>query len=167
MKYLFILSFILVYAFFGLNLGYTNTSDWYTHSTYMFQHASFLHLAINCLSFLVSWIILSRIFKRWFILPALLIGFAVSFIPLCEYSLPTVGISGVVYAMVGMMIPYHRFKKAYLFYLSIAISLIVSYFLKNTNFWLHLFCFISGVLFSLYKIYAHQICKRNSSMDYK
>lgn len=175
MKYLFVLIFIIIYI---INpplevWGFSSTSHlilrgvpagggvtegfciWgLSHITYMFLHAGIIHLLINSLSFISAWIIMKRFYKKgYFYLVPFVLAFLTSFIPLCIFDKPTVGVSGVVYAMVGMILPYFNFKKAYLFYLSIAVSLIVSFFIHSSNFYLHLFCFIVGVLFTVfYKI---------------
>lgn len=120
------------------------------HFTYIFLHTNIFHLLINSISLLTAWIMMQRFYKRWyFFAVSFLLAVATSFIPLCIFDKPTVGASGVVYAMIGMILPYYHFKKAHVFYLSIFISLVVSFFLKNSNFYLHLFCFIGGVLFTI------------------
>jgi len=159
MKYLFVLIFIIFYSFFGLELGYTQLFPIWKHFTYIFQHAGIIHLLINSLSFISAWIIMKRFYKKgYFYLVPFVLAFLTSFIPLCIFDKPTVGVSGVVYAMIGMILPYFNFKKAYLFYLSIAVSLIVSFFIHSSNFYLHLFCFISGVLFT--------VCYKSINYDY-
>lgn len=156
MKYLFALSFIIVFAFFGTELGYTSTSAWHTHITYMFQHANIFHLVVNTLSFLFIWIELQKYMKQWLILPVFLIAFAVSFLPNAMLILPTVGISGAIYAMVGMFLIQLKLSKGLVIYISsVTIALVASYFMHNTNFYIHLYCLFVGTVYSfLLKVFS-------------
>ena len=52
MKYIFVLTFFIVFFTFDKSIGYTNTSPIWTHFTYMFQHANIIHLGINSLAFI-------------------------------------------------------------------------------------------------------------------
>lgn len=157
MKYIFILIFILVYSFFGLELGYTNNSGWLSHFTYMFQHSNIIHLLLNSFSFLVVWIALQRFVKQVYILPVFIIAFAASFLPYASYVEPTVGVSGVVYAMMGMFVLYLKNKGLVIFLLSVLITLIVSYFVPNSNFFLHLYCLVGGVVYGMFDKITNKI----------
>ena len=170
MKYLFVLIFIIVYiinppleiwgfsSYCPLSKGTSEAEGFWIgiipHLTYMFLHAGIIHLLINSFSFVSAWIIMKRFYRKgYFYVVPFALAFLTSFIPLCIFDKPTVGVSGVVYAMIGMILPYFNFKKTYLFYLSIALSLIVSFFIHSSNFYLHLFCFIGGVLFTVFYKY--------------
>lgn len=157
MKYLFVLAFILVYLFFDTSLGYTNTSPFYTHFTYLFQHASVIHLLLNSISFIVVCTLLERIMKwRVFIPISFAIGFIASFFAV--YELPTVGISSVIYAIIGLyvgMILFHPkikiadTRKFLLFLYCIACSLAISLFNEGSNFDVHVISVTGGFLTSL------------------
>ena len=167
MKYIFVLIVITVYIIHpDIHVwGFSNcplpkgTSEaeglgGLSHFTYLFLHANIIHLIINAFSLIATWIVMQCFFRKWyFFLVPFALAVATSFIPLCIFDKPTVGVSGVIYAMVGMILPYFQFKKSYLFYLTITISLLVSFFLQNSNFWLHLFCLSGGVVFTIiYKL---------------
>ena len=68
MKHLIILTFIIVFIFFGHNLGYDANSPWWTHITYNFQHANIMHLLLNSVSFFYIFRALEQAIKprsRW------------------------------------------------------------------------------------------------------
>jgi membrane associated rhomboid family serine protease len=155
MKYLFITVFVLVYIFGDLSLGYSTGSAWWTHLSYPFQHAGAVHLAINCVSFLGMWFAL-RPYLKWyrFIPAAYIISVAVSFIPLCVFDKPTVGASAMIYAISGAYISFLlgiKMNKNICTYLCcIVIALSVSFFRENSNFPLHLFSLIAGILWTAF-----------------
>jgi membrane associated rhomboid family serine protease len=85
----------------------------------------------------------------------ILIAFLASFF--AEYSLPTVGASGMVYAMIGMYIGLLLLRKIrilkkdlYIFLISIGLMFAISVFKHNSNYILHAICFISGILFIMF-----------------
>jgi membrane associated rhomboid family serine protease len=155
MKYLFILSFALVYIFFGLNIGYTATSPTWTHITYMFQHAGIFHLAINSFSFFIFFKILER-----FIAPVkiavlvVLVAFFVSFA--CSYSQVVVGASGMIYTMLGAYLfllftgkmKFRNKYAIYVFLLSTLTFITLGFVRHNSAGELHLLCLCSGSIIS-------------------
>ena len=152
MKYIFTLSFILTYIFFGVELGYTDTSEWYTHITYMFQHSTLIHLCVNLFSFIAMWLALQRCMKQRLILPVFAIAVVASFLPYTSFSTPTVGVSGAVYAMMGMLMPFiYKNKNFYIYILSILIVLVVSFINPNINFFIHLYCLVLGIAYGYLK----------------
>jgi rhomboid protease GluP len=157
MKYLIIFILILTYIFFGNELGYTNTSPLYTHFTYIFQHVSVFHLLVNSLAFTGIYTSLEKHLDKWVFLG---ISFGCSVLASfgAVYGKPTVGISGVVYAMTGLYLGitllYKHIKIAdtrkYLLYiLCIVISLSVSFVNGNSNFLLHLYSLVMGFALSV------------------
>lgn len=162
MKYLFILSFVIVFILFDTSIGYTTSSHLYTHITYLFQHASILHLAFNSFAFLSMYISLERFLNKWLFLS---ISFGIGIVaPSLDIAirqandLPTVGASAVVYGMIGLYIGitllFKNIKiadtKAYLLFIScVAISLLVSLFKENSNFAIHFISLIMGFILSL------------------
>jgi len=138
MQYLIVISFVIVYLEYSLSLGFTDISPLYTHFTYMFQHASVLHLVMNSLMFVTFY----RVFKKPFlIVPLVIIAFLASF--LCEHSLPTVGASGMIYVMIGM---YLSEKRPAMVYVSVVAAFAISYF-GSSNTLLHFICLASGIVY--------------------
>jgi membrane associated rhomboid family serine protease len=100
-KYIFVLIFILAYIFCGNITGYSNTSPLWTHLTYMFLHASVLHLLFNSLAFINIFRALEKTLGQWTLsIIIITAGFALSFI--IRYDRPIVGSSGLIYTMLGM-----------------------------------------------------------------
>jgi len=153
MKYLFVLLFITVFIVFDESTGYTTTSPVWTHFTFQFQHANIIHLIINSLAFIGMFRILERVINKYILAATILvIPFTVSFMAM--YEIPTVGISGAIYAMFGIYLAMITSKKLiikdknklYIFVISIIICLIVSFLKPGSNFPLHLFSLIMGYM---------------------
>lgn len=156
MKYIFVFVFITVFIVFDKSIGYTNTSPVWTHLTFQFQHANIVHLIINSLAFTGMFRVSEKIINKYALAAVILfIPFTASFMSM--YEIPTVGISGTIYAMIGIylaMITSEKLiiedkNKFYVFLFSIIICLIISYFKTNSNFRLHLFSLITGYAFWL------------------
>lgn len=153
MRYLFLLTFVFVFIFFDISIGYTHSSPLYTHLTYMFQHAGIMHLTVNTISFMAMF----RVVQKCIASPVLtaiilLAAFACSFLAAC--SIPTVGASPMVYTMVGLVIGFVATRRLRfgnksalrIFLLSIFLSLSVSALKHNSNFALHLYALAFGLL---------------------
>ena len=164
LKYLFVFIFLFMFAWFEKTLGYTTVSPLYTHFTYMFQHAGVMHLFINSFAFIGMFRAIEKYVHKWLLaVSCILIGFAASF--LSVYDIPTVGASGMIYAMIGMFmsitILYKGAKindkrKYAVFILAVCLSLLVSYFKYNSNFWLHVYSLSMGVFLIIVSIYKNK-----------
>ena len=153
MQYLIAIVFIIVFSVFDNSLGFSIGSPLYTHLTYMFQHASVMHLILNSFSFIIMFKILSMYANKYKLLFVLLmIGFCSSF--LSEHDLPTVGASSMVYAMVGIMyglvcrkiLEFENKDTLIINVVPLLIAFIVSYVTKNSNFAIHLISLVWGVV---------------------
>ena len=121
-----------------------------SHLTYPLSHANIFHLAANCLClFLLRCPLHLAITYTIAVLSSFLPSFALSsfHIPLSSlHSEPTMGFSGVIFAMVGMSWGrVHRFREM--------LSrnkwfLIIPAFIPNINALLHLYCLLLGYLVS-------------------
>jgi membrane associated rhomboid family serine protease len=113
-----------------------------------FFHAGFFHVAIN-LFCLLSIVFLTRV-RMGRLLLSLLVCFTLpvdtmgAFVPM---TVPTVGLSGAVYFLLGTFLFEVRERAYYL--LCIAINLGIGFFNPASNFWLHLYCFVIGLLWAL------------------
>lgn len=118
---------------------------WWHHVTYPFFHANVLHAALNC------WCLLSVVFLyevRW---PRLLAMLAVAMcVPLDALASaypsllrPTVGLSGMIYALFGSLsFDVSRkwyYQRCMLLYISIG------FFLPNSNAIIHACCYAAGM----------------------
>jgi len=183
MKTVFLSTFLAVFILFDNSLGFTATSAWWTHLTYNFQHANIWHLLVNSVAFWCVFKSLERHIPPYKIITiSLAVAIIASFIP-PFYETPTVGASGMIYAMIGILVsitlpPYiFLFTKVptspnkspmvfrLLFWLScIALMLTVGFFLPNSAGLLHLYCFVGGfslkslpTLLSFYKLKTSKI----------
>ncbi len=157
MKYIFVLVFILVFILFDTSIGYTNMSPLYTHITYIFQHASILHLVINSISFIVIFSTLEQFVSRKIFLPvSFVIAVVTSFLTM--YNVSTVGVSSVIYAMIGLYMGVIAFYKnikiadtrKYLLNICvIVISLTISLIKTSSNFYIHIYSLLFGFLSSI------------------
>lgn len=155
LKYFIAFAFLVVYIVYGRELGFTTCSPLWTHLTYSFQHGSILHLIINTLVFISVFRVMEK-----FIRPLLLfviiytISTVVSFAAM--EATPTVGSSGMIYAMLGMETVIVIFnsataKQKRLFFFSIALMLCMSLVNGGSSFMVHIASFTFGALFFMVK----------------
>ena len=148
MKYIFILTFMIVYTLYGKELGYTTSSGFHTHLSYMFQHSGIIHLILNSIAFFSLFHILQHRINKYLLAICIMgISCAVSFIS--EHDIPTIGASGMVYAMIGIYI--HAYKitasRKYLKFITVVtVGLAVSLLNENSNFLLHVYSMLCGYL---------------------
>lgn len=137
-----------------LALSWQGSADWSavgiyegcplrTRLLYPFYHANLLHALLN------TWCLLSVVFiydiSLWRLSLAYIIAAAV---PLCcLHDTPTVGLSGIVYALFGS-ISFEVGRRLYyqlwmLFYIAIGLLF------PNTNVWIHLYCYLAGCAVAL------------------
>ena len=158
-KYNLSLIFILVYIFFGDEIGFATTFPWWTHLTYSFQHASILHLIVNTLVFINTFRVMEGFMSWKKLLPVIYIcAVAASFVAVKD--VPTVGASGMVYALFGMMsviVAYNKStrKQKLPFFCSIGIMLLVSFLNSNSNFMVHLVSFCAGAIVFILRSKLH------------
>lgn len=143
------LTLVLSYFTFGDNIehGVTKNSALYTHIAYIFVHANLFHLCTNVFSLLFTLRLLKKMANIKFYVSltiGLISAFASSFILMQE--IPTVGASGVVYALLGMYC-YLRFDMLALRLLAMLVGINVFQFIfGNINVYIHLFSLIFGFI---------------------
>lgn len=130
------LALILIYAFADGYIGWNSSSPSYARWTYQFFHASWLHVLLNSWSFISAVFLFDLSFNR--ILIAYIIS---SCMPSPE--LPTIGFSGVCFALFGMASFLSSRKIEFNFW--ILIYILVGCFF-NANVLLHLYCYLAGLL---------------------
>lgn len=105
---------------------------------YPFYHANLLHATLN------AWCLLSVIFiydiSLWRFFLSYII--AVTIPSFCLSDIPTVGLSGVVFALFGS-ISFEVQRKAY-YQLWMLAYLVAGFFFPNTNALVHLYCYLAG-----------------------
>lgn len=110
---------------------------------YPFFHVGIIHAVLNV------WCMLSVVFIYNVSLSRLSFGYAAALsIPdCCLSSIPTVGLSGLVFALFGSLSFEVRRR---LYYQSwMAAYLIIGFLFPNTNAWVHLYCYIIGLVWAL------------------
>lgn len=120
----------------------------YGRLLYSFFHANILHAVLN------AWCLLSLVFiydiSYWRMLLAYIIAVTVpvdildSFI---NMAAPTVGLSAVVFVLFGS-ISFEVVRKWY-YQGWMLLYLVVGFLFPNTNAWLHLYCYLVGLLVAL------------------
>ncbi|WP_099465549.1 rhomboid family intramembrane serine protease [Parabacteroides provencensis] len=146
MEYIVIILFVIVHICAGNELGYSSSSPIWTHATYQFQHLNWIHLLLNSFTFLSLCKILRKALPLSLILVyAYFTSVIISFFS--ELDLPTVGASGMIYAMSGMFISISLigeklrivdYSKFSLFLFGITIALVLSAIKPHINFFCHL-----------------------------
>lgn len=124
------------------DVGLSVDSVIYKRLTYPFFHASLIHALINV------WCLLSVVFtyriSMMQISVALIITASVPEIVLS--GIPTVGISGVCYALLGMAATVSR--RPIYFTLFVLVSVSIGFLFPSVNALLHLHCFFTGAVCS-------------------
>lgn len=154
LKYLIILIFLAVYLFFGRELGFTDKSPLWTHFTFSFQHGSVIHLIINSFVFISTFRVMERFVRSWHLLLVVYFISVVSSFSAMS-GIPTVGSSGMIYAIFGMETVIVIFNNATakqkgVFFFSIFFMMVVSFF-NGSSFMVHMVSFVLGMLFYLVK----------------
>jgi membrane associated rhomboid family serine protease len=149
-----IATFIAVHIAFGTEqIGYNTTSPWWTHITYIFAHVNIYHLVGNAIAFYTcfgTYATFHLIKPRSALLLCTGIAFAASFF--AEYERPTVGASGAIYALFGMIVArllcshtiYTMTRNLGAFFVTLAACLLMQAFSAGVNVRLHLICLFLG-----------------------
>lgn len=163
MIYLFIIICICVQAFAHdpLSLGITNNvlSNCFV---YQFAHASWLHLGINsfCLAYMFKPIhnLYNLRFGYTHVLWILLACYAASVVGglMTAQSNPTVGASGMVFFLLGMLVSLNPTRKQLMNMIWVVLSIVIGAIFGNSAVLLHILCFMLGVLFILIRLLYDQ-----------
>ena len=144
----------LIIAIIVLCLSLQSTHDWSAVGIYSgcrlscrilypFYHANIIHATLN------AWCLLSIVFIYNITLWRLALAYTIAaFIPsLCLSSIPTVGLSGIVFVLFGSL-SFEVARKLY--YQSwMLLYLAVGFFFPGTNAWVHLYCYMAGIIIAL------------------
>lgn len=125
-----------------MRYGLSDTSPWWTGITYMSLHASIMHLAMNLwvlwqLMKCMAWKRLAAAFAVGAVIPAF-----------CLTHLPTVGMSGALFAALGML--WYRFRdftRSQLYFGALlAFGFAAWAFGAPVNPFIHLWCYAMGFI---------------------
>lgn len=154
MKYIIVSIFIIVYL--GFNKGYCVDSPLINHIIFNFSHVNWIHLVLNSLAYIGVFRTLQKTIHTYkIVLLPLLVSFLCSFYAV--YPIPTMGASGMIYAMIGMFfaevingkLVINDKKMFDLYILSVVLALVISFFNHHSNFKLHILCLVIGLVLSL------------------
>ena len=166
MIYLFITLVIVI--FFAMPsavdaLGIALSSPIYTAFTYPLAHASFFHLAMNSLALTLLYQPAIKLYKQRFSTyrsPLVIVAYLCAVVAglFSQAEIPTVGASGIAYALLGMIVILAPNKKQFATLLLLCIATIIQSFNAHINTRLHIIAFVLGITF---------ICVRTFCYDYK
>lgn len=129
-------------------VGIFNGCSLWGRVLYPFFHAGLLHAALN------AWCLLSIVFvydvSIWRLLMAYVVAVTMPVDTLGRFlslDSPTVGLSGMVYFLFGS-ISFSVARKGY-FQFWMFFYLAIGFIMPNTNAWLHLYCYVAGLLVAL------------------
>ena len=105
---------------------------------YHFFHGGWLHLAVN------SFVFLQLVFLCDFSLTGIILAWAISSSVPVMWDTPTVGLSGMIYAMFGMATWNARAPMA--FVMCIGVYMAIGLSNPSSNVCLHLFSYIAGLI---------------------
>ena len=110
---------------------------WYQHLTYQFFHANIFHLAVKLY---VMWLCVTRfkLSQR-----QMLMCFIISAMVPATLPMPTIGASGIVYAMLGIINTMVAKKLRFAMWIAVYIAISA---LFNCNWSIHLCCYALGFM---------------------
>ena len=122
---------------------------WRGRLLYSFFHANLLHAALN------AWCLVSMVFIYDIRIGRLLLSFVLAVtVPVGiinrvvgGFTLPTVGLSGVVFVLFGSL-SFEVLRKGY-YQMWMLVYLAAGFLSPNTNAWLHLYCYLAGLAMAL------------------
>ena len=123
--------------------------------TYQFMHANILHLAMNILSLAIMYNPIKRLYEERFsaiMIPNLFVVlyiFSIIVGGFCAMPTPTVGASGMVFFLLGMLIILNPTLQQLKNYIYVVLAVIVSIIFGNSNVPLHILSFVFGALYTI------------------
>jgi len=156
MQYLLVIVFLIL-----LNsdpVGFSIGSGIYTYFVYHFYHVDFIHLILNSLGLISMWRILVKVIPWWKLLFLSYIYATVAAF-VTPQLIPTIGASGMIYAMIGLFfasiirndMKIINLPQFLMFCSVVIIALVISLIGVRSNGQLHLASMILGVSYSLKK----------------
>lgn len=147
----FILCILVFLQGIGFDLsrfGFTADRGWPFRVSYLFAHATMLHLSLNMLSFYLLFKMVKRSIPNTHLLLSGAIVVAILATFGSEMQYPTIGASGVVMFLYGCFVVFYPSRTVFINLAVLAAVNILTYFVGHTNGLLHLFAFIYGLLFA-------------------
>ena len=154
MIYLFYIACVILFIVSPCNCG-VSIDNMAGIFTYQFMHANILHLAVNILSLALMYNPIKKLYEERFsaiVIPNLFIVlylFSIIVGGFCAMPTPTVGASGMVFFLLGMLIILNPTLQQLKNYIYVAIAVIVSIIFGNSNVALHVLSFVFGALYTI------------------
>ncbi len=128
-------------------LGCSISSPWWTIFTFSIVHLSFVHLLINSSLFMLYWKQMKGIINLKILIPILIMVPAIS-VMFSISAKPTVGLSSIVYCMLGVYMASFKIYKPFQAWFIIIFSFIFTFiFARGVNTPIHIYSyFISYAL---------------------
>ena len=156
MIYLFYLACIVLYIVSPCNLALGVSIDHIVGIfTYQFMHANILHLIVNILSLYLMYNPIKELYEKRFSairIPNLFVVLYISSVMVggfCALPEPTVGASGMVFFLLGMLIILNPTLQQLKNYIYVGLALLVSIIFGNSNVPLHILSFVFGALYTI------------------
>lgn len=143
---------LIILMFFNISpcdVGLFEGCDFHNRMTYHFFHANILHLVLNL------WCFLSCVFLTDMPPSKILIAYIIAVTVPTTTSTPTIGLSGVCFAMLGFIMWQARNKVSY--NISVLSCLILPIILlpRSVNNFLHAYCYIISVIIGFCAKHCH------------
>ena len=169
-------SFILITVFSQLffsepmDLGIYNGCEWHC-LTYQFYHANWIHLLLNAMSLIVLFKPTLYNLRREFgwissakYLFAMYTCSVIAGLVACQ-NIPTVGASGISFAMMGVLLGIRPTKAQLIAFWPVALCILVQIVAGHSNTCLHIVAFILGVAFVFAKRILNDIRHREIQVN--
>ena len=147
-------------------LGVSNEHLWYC-VCYQYYHVSWLHLLLNMFAIGYMHPAICKIWERRFNDTAhtsqklFIVGYLASVIAgaFCAGNIPTIGASGIVFFLLGVLLLLNPTLKQLQNYMWIAAAVATQIYFGGTNTSLHITCFVFGALYTI----VHEFLKQYKS----
>lgn len=172
MIYLFIIICVCVYMFApdALAYGVTDTSLWNAF-LYPFAHAGWKHLLINSLSLLIMFNPIYRLYVRRFESGNSILFFFSCYIGAVLAGLwtatdvPTVGSSGIVFFLLGVLLMLQPTMRQLQNFIFVALAVIIQIIRGKSNVALHIVAFVFGCLYIIITILSKKEYLKKTDLD--
>lgn len=167
MIYIFIIICACVYAFSSdcTTLG-VSTDTLYNAFIYQFSHGSWSHLFINALSLMLMFKPIHAIYEerfgetsQWSFYFFSYIGSVLAALFSAQH-IPTVGASGIVFFLLGVLITLRPTLQQLQGFIFVAIAIVIQIIQGKSNVALHIIAFVLGILFIITRLLCKQYQER-------
>lgn len=144
-----------------MGMGVSNSNLFVGACGYMYAHASWSHLIVNTISLYMLWFPIRKMYiMRYNVDDKVLrnMPFFASILAgaVCAKAIPTVGMSGMVYFLLGALLMLNPTKRMVINYILVALAIIIQNIFGNSNLALHIFSFIEGAVFICIREFIYQ-----------